>query len=33
MKLLKSNWREIEKAIKEESQVEDCQLNMRDRIY
>ena len=31
--IIKTNWREIEKAIREESQAEDCMMPVRDRLY
>ena len=32
-RVIKTNWKEIEKAIKKESQAEDCMIPMRERIY
>jgi len=33
MKILKTNWKEIEAKIKEESVAEDCMLSFKDRRY
>ena len=30
---LKTNWREIEEAIKHESQAEDCMIPIKERTY
>ena len=32
MEIIKTNWREIEEAIKNESEAEDCMLSYRDRV-